>query len=66
MMWYDDRKNLRRLLDALDHEELIDGYDLDQVLYVLEKPWKWNREYLYLRKHSSLKGFDKEEVLYDE
>lgn len=66
MMWYDDRHNLRRLIDALDREELIDGSDLDQVLYVLEKPWKWQREYLYLRKHSSLEGFDKEGALYDE
>ena len=65
-MWYDDRKNLRQLLDALDAEELIDGSDLDEVLFFLEKPWKWQREYLYLRRHYSLEGFSREGALYDE
>ncbi len=43
--WYDDRENLRNLAEYLIDK---DG-DLDTV-YFLEKPWKWNEEWLEYQK----------------
>lgn len=60
-MWYNDRLKLAALLDAMDVHGLIDGSDLDAVLYVIRKPWKYHKEHEHLQEHGSLEHFNSEE-----
>ncbi len=57
-MWYENRLDLARLIDELDQHNLIDGSDLDAVLYALRKPWKYTVEWEHLQEHGSLKHFN--------
>jgi hypothetical protein len=41
--WYDDQEEVLRLARALVEAGLIQT--LDEMLYLMEKPWKWNAEH---------------------
>jgi hypothetical protein len=41
--WYDDPEEVLRLAHALSAAGLIQT--VDEVLYMIEKPWKWTAEY---------------------
>lgn len=56
-LWYEDRNSLARLLEQLDEHGLIDGSDLDAVVYAIRKPWKYRQEWDHLIAHGSLENF---------
>lgn len=42
--WYDDRENLRQVAQAIVDE----GCEAEDVVHLIEKPWKYNAEWLHL------------------
>ena len=59
-MWYNDRLKLAALLDAMDLHGLIDGSDLDEVLFFLRHPQRWQREWEHFQERGSLISFEQE------
>ena len=51
--WWDTHDNLVTLLHYLnDHE----GYDTDEVIAAVEKPWKYTDEWIAARDHEIAEG----------
>tara|TARA_R100001015_G_C4629882_1_gene191053 strand:- start:2536 stop:2709 length:174 start_codon:yes stop_codon:yes gene_type:complete len=48
--WYEDWSNIRALIRFL-HD--VKGVDFDNLMYAMEKPWKYNDEYKEMRELES-------------
>lgn len=46
--WYEDSANIAALLRWLNERGEI--VDIDEAIYVVSKPWKWNDEYQQMLK----------------
>jgi hypothetical protein len=40
--WWEDHNEIARLIEYL-HE--TDGLEMDEAIYLVQKPWKWTEEY---------------------
>lgn len=43
--WYNDHKNVAAFLEVLLESDVID-VEQDEILYMLNQPWKYNEEYI--------------------
>jgi len=65
--WYESTYNLSELARAIHEEANRFGKphstmtEIDDYLYYMEKPWKWNVEYDYFKEHNdTMLGFEEE------
>lgn len=56
--WYDGRENLAELVSFLE----TCGTGIEDFLYFLEKPWKWEKEYKLMRQHPDWNNYDQTQI----
>ena len=57
-MWYEDSGNIYELACWLRDNDLITE-DFNNLLYFIEKPWKWNDEWELYQKELADKELEK-------
>ncbi len=54
--WWESDENVMALGQALDDEGFFPT--TKDVLYYMQKPWKWTREYAYFLTHKTMEGYE--------